>query len=112
MDDREQLVKKLKKAEQEVGVLNHKLKQRKEDKNIFNTRLKKYEALLDDLRTDLKLAYENLEKGYQREVAMRKAFKALTGHEIDREINALASDVASITSKPIPEAPTEKTPVN
>jgi len=76
--DRASLVKKLRACEQEIGTLRYKIRQRKDDKSDYNTTTVKLEKTIDDLRDDLKLAYENLETAYQDRKALKRAFSVMT----------------------------------
>ncbi len=92
MDDRAQLVKEVKKLEQQNGVLEHKLKLKKEDKNKYNVIVGKLRKEKDQHRDDLKLAYKNMEEQYRTIIALKRAFKVLTltGDEKQQFEQALA----------------------
>ena len=73
--NQQQMATELRKAEQRNGELMHKLKQRKEDKNIFNTELGKLKKQNASIRSDLNLAYENLEMYARNLIALKRVFR-------------------------------------
>jgi len=83
MSDREQLVKQLKNAEQELGVLRFKLKGRKDDRDIFKNEITKLKTDNSTLRDDLACCYKNINLLYKQNSALKRAINVvnLTGPE-------------------------------
>jgi len=80
-----ELVKKLKAAEQELGVTKHKLKQRKDDKQQYKEETTKMRVQMTGLRSDLTLAYHNLEEKSQALITLKTAFQILQPAKEDKQ---------------------------
>ena len=82
----QELATQLRKSEQKNGELRHKLKQRKNDKDDFNDQIGKLRKENSSVRSDLILAYKNLDKMARDLIALKRVFSLLqmTGEEENR----------------------------
>jgi len=75
---KEALIKQLQDAEQKLGVLRHKEKQQKPQREAAASELRQLARKVGELQSDLSLAYKNLERKSADLLILKKAFVLIT----------------------------------